>query len=149
VSRANRASHAGSTRRGRLGGVDSEGYFVDERIGCVLSALAERRVGRDLHETNSPYGDAGAGARWLGPLDTVQMRAASGCGVYASPVSTGGRMGIGAENPWQAILTSFVMGAFLQLGIDPKAFDFARAGGGARELDPTEPAQALIREART
>ena len=41
--------------------VDTEGYFVDERIRCLLSALAERRVGRYLHETNSTYGDAGAG----------------------------------------------------------------------------------------
>jgi hypothetical protein len=42
--------------------VDLEGYFVDERISCLLSALAERRGGRYLHETNSTYGDAGAGA---------------------------------------------------------------------------------------
>ena len=42
--------------------VELEGYFVDDRIGCLLTALAERRIGRYLHQTDSIYGDSGAGA---------------------------------------------------------------------------------------
>lgn len=39
-----------------------EGYFLDDRIGCLLSALGERRVGRYRHETDSTWGNGDAGA---------------------------------------------------------------------------------------